>query len=87
MRRQARALGPYDRSVSRRADPERIYTARRAAHLSRLSGSGMPEDRAEAWCAAREAEAARIGREGHELMFWRDGGRWIDAQRETRRGP
>jgi len=73
--------------VSRRAGPERIYTARRDAHLSRLTGSGMPAERAEAWCAAWEAEAALQGRERHEATFWRDGGRWIDAQRETRRGP
>jgi hypothetical protein len=32
--------------------PERIYLARRAAHLSRLTGTGMSPERAEEWCAA-----------------------------------
>ena len=39
------------------------------------------------WLAAWEAEAAHRGRERHEATFWRDGGRWIDMERESRRSP
>jgi hypothetical protein len=64
--------------MARRADPERIYTAGRCAHLSRLKGAGLPDERAEAWCAAWEAEAASQGRERLSMTFWRNGGVWID---------
>jgi hypothetical protein len=41
--------------MSRRADPARIETARRAAAIARLISSGEPPDRAAAWVARWES--------------------------------
>ncbi len=74
-------------AVSRRADPARIEAARRAAVLSRLTGSGMTEATAETWCAAWEAHAASEG-VGRSRDYWRAGLAWIEAQRAAgRRSP
>jgi hypothetical protein len=73
--------------VSRRSTPERIYEAGRAAHVSRLAGTGMAEERAEAWADAWEAEGARRGLDRHGDTFWRNGGGWIDEQRNWGRKP
>jgi hypothetical protein len=62
-------------------DEGRIYLARRAAHVTRLTGAGMPREDAEAWCDAWEARAAAKGRERHDRTFWRDGGAWIETHR------
>jgi hypothetical protein len=43
--------------MSRRADPERVYQARRAGVRNTLTGSGMSLDTAERWCDAWEIEA------------------------------
>jgi len=48
--------------MTRRPDPERIYQARRAGHLSRLMAEGhLSEGRAERWLAAWESEARDRG--------------------------
>ena len=73
--------------MARRSTPERIYEARRAAHVSRLTGTGMSEVKALAWCLAWEAEGARQDRDRHDDYFWRDGGRGIDEQRNRGRKP
>jgi hypothetical protein len=70
-----------------RSTPERIYEARRAAHVSRLSSTGMTPERAVAWCLAWEAEGARRGLDRHGDTFWCNGGRWIDEQRNLGRRP
>jgi hypothetical protein len=47
--------------MSRRADPERIFQARRDAIRNTLTVSGMPLEAAEQWCDAWQIEAARRG--------------------------
>jgi len=47
--------------MGRRATPERIYAAGRAAIRNTLTGSGMPLPDAEAWLRAWELESARRG--------------------------
>jgi hypothetical protein len=46
--------------MARRADPERIFEARRTAIQNRLTSTGMDEATAERWCDAWIIEA--IGR-------------------------
>ena len=65
--------------MSRHADPERIYQARRAAIRNRLIGSRKDPDMAERWCDAWEADAALQGVErGRD--YWEAGKLWIDGQ-------
>jgi hypothetical protein len=66
--------------MSRRADPERIHAARRAANVRRLEGEGMSAERAEAWIARWEAEAAAEGRQ-RDAAYWQAGWAWIEAHR------
>ena len=66
--------------MSRRADPERIHAARREANLRRLIGEGEVPDRAEAWIAHWEAEAARQGL-ADEAGYRDSGWDWIAIQR------
>lgn len=70
--------------MSRRADPERIYQARRAAVRNTLTGSGMDLETAERWCDAWELEAAGLGlpKDGE---YWRAGAAWIAEERAARR--
>jgi hypothetical protein len=70
--------------MPRRADPERIHAARRAAVLNNLSGSGMAAETAERWCDAWELEATGRGlpRDG---AYWQAGAEWIAAERAARR--
>jgi hypothetical protein len=72
--------------VTRRADPERIYLARRAAITNILTGSGMDPDVANRWCDAWEAEAVLrdLDRDGD---YWQAGKLWIDAQCAARKRP
>ena len=56
--------------MSRRADPERIYLARRAAHLTILTGSGVSPDRAEQLVREWEANAEAAGIPRLEATFW-----------------
>ena len=57
--------GPYlfrhTDQMARRADPERIFQARRDAIRNTLTGSGMSLETAERWCDAWEIEAAGRG--------------------------
>ena len=70
--------------MSRRADPERIFQARRDAIRNTLTGSGMSLEGAERWCDAWELEAAWRGlpRDG---AYWTAGAEWIAAERKARR--
>ena len=55
----------------RRADPERIYQAKRAGFLARLADS-IGQERAEALIAGLEREAASVGLEHGSDEFWRE---------------
>ena len=68
----------------RKPDPERIYLARRAATLSRLTGAGVPPERAEALVSEWEADAAVRGLERHTGAFWDEGWLWISVRRSRR---
>ena len=70
--------------MARRADPGRIFQARRDAIRNALTGSGMPLETAERWCDAWEIEAAGRGlpKDG---TYWQAGAEWIAAERAARR--
>jgi len=70
--------------MTRRADPERIYQARRAAARNTLAGTGMPIETAERWCAAWEAEAASRWL-ARDRDYWDLGWDWIEAERAATR--
>jgi hypothetical protein len=72
--------------MSRRADPERIDVARRAATLGRLVGDGVPNETAEAWIAAWDEEAARRG-VSRGAEYWDAAWAWIAEERQTRGRP
>lgn len=70
--------------MARRADPERIFQARRDAIRNTLTGSGMSLEAAERRCDASEIEAAGRGlpRDGD---YWTIGKEWIAGERAARR--
>jgi len=70
--------------LSRRADPERIHQARRAATLNGLTDYGMSLEDAERWCDAWEAEAARLELP-KDKNYWTVGSAWIAEERAARR--
>jgi hypothetical protein len=70
--------------VTRHVDPERTYLARRAATLSRLTSSGMPQERAEALVAAWEAEAGARGLERHSAASLEPSDKQIAEPRRRR---
>ena len=72
--------------MARKLDPERIYASRRAAVFSILTGSGCPEDRAEAHVSAWEAYAAAEGRRAaHRGILWDGAPEWIAERRSGAR--
>jgi hypothetical protein len=73
--------------MSRRADPERILQAHRAAIRNRLTMDGLDAATAERWCDAWEIEAA--GREGlaRDGAYWDADRDWIALQRAAKRQP
>jgi hypothetical protein len=62
--------------MSRRADPEGIYLARRAAILSILTTSGVSPERAEELVAAWEADAAGRDIPRLDRTFWEGAAGW-----------
>jgi hypothetical protein len=67
--------------MARRADPERIYQARRAAVFSALTGSKAIDPlEAEHRIAAWERDAERQGLDRVTAAFWEAGDRWLTAQ-------
>jgi hypothetical protein len=73
--------------MARRADPEGIHQARRAAIRNAIMQSrGLETDVAERWCDAWEAEAVLQGVE-RDRDFWQTGHAWIDAQCAARKKP
>lgn len=71
-------------AMARRADPERIHEARRAALRNTLTGSGISLETAERWCDAWVLEAAGRGLPRNSA-FWDAGAEWIAAERVARR--
>ena len=55
----------------RRADPERIYHAKRAGFVTRIADR-VGRKRAEALIAALEREAASLGLNRGSAEFWRE---------------
>jgi hypothetical protein len=72
--------------MTKRADPERIDNARRAATRNRLIGERLDEETADAWIAAWEAQAALDGL-SRGSAYWEAGWNWIASQRAERRRP
>ena len=70
--------------MARRADPERIFQARRDAIRNTLTGLGMSLEMAERWCDAWEIEATGRGlpKDG---SYSQAGSDWIAAERATTR--
>ena len=71
--------------MARRADPERIDEARRAALRNALTGSGMAPEVAERWLVAWVDEAASRGVQ-RGAAYWAAAAPWIAAERVKRRG-
>jgi hypothetical protein len=55
----------------RRADPERIYQAKRAGFVARIADR-LGQERAEALIAAVEREAASLGLQRGSVECWRE---------------
>ena len=70
--------------MARRADPERIFQARRDAIRNTLTGSGMTPEMAERWCDAWVLEAAGRGLP-RDRTYWTAGAEWIASERAARR--
>ena len=73
------------RVMARRADPERIDEARRAALRNALTGSGMSPEVADRWLAGWADEAALRGLQ-QGGAYWTAAATWIAAERVRRRG-
>ena len=68
--------------MSRRADPERVYLARRAATFRRLTATGaIDELDAEFWIRRWEREAERQGLDRFTPTFWEAGRAWVAVHR------
>lgn len=67
--------------MTRRADPERIYLARRAATFAILTQTrAIDELDAEHWIARWEREAERQGLDRLSADFWATGRDWIGGE-------
>lgn len=74
--------------MSRRADPERIFIARRTAIRNALASEGMPEELVETWCHSWEIHAAEeLGLDRLVSDYWTLGPAWIHEQRARRKPP
>jgi hypothetical protein len=71
--------------MARRADPQRIHEARRAAVRANLIGSGMAPETADRWLDAWELEATGRGLSRDEWGYWQAGEAWIAPERAARR--
>jgi hypothetical protein len=70
--------------MGRRADPERISQAGRAAIRNRLLSDGLAPEMAERWLAAWEVEAA-MRELPRDSNYWTVGETWIAEERAARR--
>lgn len=76
----------YHGIVTRRGDPERIYSAQRAGIYMRLTRNERVSDLdAEHLIARWEREAEAAGQARDSAGYWDDGWDWIAAQRTTGR--
>jgi len=73
--------------MARRADPNRIFEARRSAVRNRLVSEGMAEQTAEAWVDAWQDEADWQDLERLTPDYWKGAAYWIKDQRKTRKLP
>lgn len=73
--------------MSRRADPDRIFTARRIAVRNRLVGDGWSEETAEQWVAAWQVEADRQGLERANPDYWKGAAYWVAEEKQAGRRP
>ena len=73
--------------MARRADPERIFTARRTAVRNTLASEAMSVESAEPWCDAWQDEGERLGLDRMWSEYWTIGSAWVHEQRKTRRLP
>jgi hypothetical protein len=73
--------------MARRADPERIFTARRMAIRNILTDEGMPPELAETWCHAWEVHGEELGLDRLTSEYWTLGSAWIHEQRQRRKQP
>jgi hypothetical protein len=70
--------------MARRRDRERIYQARRAGLVARLTSSGVAADRAEGLVAAWEAHATASGLVRDGETYWDEAWPWLEPRRWTR---
>jgi hypothetical protein len=73
--------------MARRADPERIFIARRMAIRNTLTDEGMSPELAETCCHAWEAHAEELGLDRLTSEYWTLGSAWIHEQRMRRKRP
>ena len=73
--------------MARRADPKRIFAARRLATRNVLHDEGMRIETAEAWCDEWELEADTQGFDRASPEFWVIGLAWIHEQGRARKLP
>ena len=57
-------------AMARRADPERIFQARKAATIERLIGDGIPRAMVDAWIESYEGGDADMHRSRADPNFW-----------------
>ena len=77
--------GPlYPARMARRRDRERIYQARRAGLVARLTSSGVAPDRAEGLMAAWEAHATASGLVRDGEAYWDEAWPWLEPRRWSR---
>lgn len=67
--------------MSRRANPEALFVARRMGLAGRLTSGGMLVEIAEQWIAAWEAEARARGLDARTPAFWDGAAAWIADKR------
>jgi hypothetical protein len=70
--------------MARRRDRVRIYEARRAGILARLTSSGLAPDRGEALVAAWEAHATASGLVRDGDAYWDEAWPWLEPRRWTK---
>ena len=73
--------------MAKRANPERIHEAKRAATIERIVSSGIGGGDAESWVAAWEREAQALGLLRTDWNYWEAGVTWITMKRAQDRRP
>ena len=82
----ARGVGcARERLVTRRADPDRLHTARKIATRDRLIDGGFSEQTAQAWVDAWEREADGRGLDRQSPDYWKGAAAWILERKAGKR--